>query len=146
VVNVLTSGISLLRFYNKEAETMANPFDYITSISQTKNDMMEDEQGEKGYNAFMVNRGLSYFPDTILYANEMNRMAHVDNKLQYTYLINTIRPRKRFSKWVKKKEDSDLDAVMRCYGYNIDKAKSALSILSPDQVKKIKEKLDEGGL
>ena len=107
---------------------------------------MEDEQGEKGYNAFMVNRGLSYFPDTILYANEMNRMAHVDNKLQYTYLINTIRPRKRFSKWVKKKEDSDLDAVMRCYGYNIDKAKSALSILSPDQVKKIKEKLDEGGL
>jgi hypothetical protein len=146
VANVLTSGISLLRFYNKEAETMANPFDYITSISQTKNDMMEDEQGEKGYNAFMVNRGLSYFPDTILYANEMNRMAHVDNKLQYTYLINTIRPRKRFSKWVKKKEDSDLDAVMRCYGYNIDKAKSALSILSPDQVKKIKEKLDEGGL
>ena len=125
---------------------MANPFDYITSISQTKNDMMEDEQGEKDYNAWMVNRGLSYFPDTILYANEMNRMAHIDNKLQYAYLINTIRPRKRFSKWVKKKEDSDLEAVMRCYGYNIDKAKSALSILSPDQVKTIKEKLDEGGL
>lgn len=125
---------------------MANPFDYITSISQTKKDMMEDEQGEKDYSAWMVNRGLSYFPDTILYANEMNQMAHLGNKLQYTYLINTIRPRKRFSKWVKKKEDSDLDAVMRCYGYNIDKAKSALSILSPDQVKKIKEKLDEGGL
>lgn len=125
---------------------MANPFDYITSISQSKNDMMEDEQGEKDYNAFMVNRGLSYFPDTILYANEMNRMAHIDNKLQYAYLINTIRSRKRFSKWVKKKEDSELEAVMRCYGYNIDKAKSALSILSPDQVKTIKEKLDEGGL
>ena len=125
---------------------MANPFDYITSISQTKNDMMEDEQGEKDYSAWMVNRGLSYFPDTILYANEMNRMAHMDNKLQYAYLINTIRPRKRFSKWVKKKEDSDLEAVMRCYGYNIDKAKSALSILSPDQLKTIKEKLDEGGL
>lgn len=125
---------------------MANPFDYITSISHTKKDMMEDEQGEKDYSAWMVNRGLSYFPDTILYANEMNQMAHLPSKLQYTYLINTIRPRKRFSKWVKKKEDSDLDAIMRCYGYNIDKAKSALSILSPDQVKKIKEKLDEGGL
>lgn len=125
---------------------MANPFDYITSISQSKKDMMEDEQGEKDYSAWMVNRGLSYFPDTILYANEMNRMAHLPSKLQYTYLINIIRPRKRFSKWVKKKEDSDLEAVMRCYGYNIDKAKSALSILSPDQVKKIKEKLDEGGL
>lgn len=125
---------------------MTSPFDYITAISHTKKDMMEDEQGEKDYSAWMVNRGLSYFPDTILYANEMNQMAHLGNKLQYTYLINTIRPRKRFSKWVKKKEDSDLDAVMRCYGYNIDKAKSALSILSPDQVKKIKEKLDEGGL
>lgn len=125
---------------------MANPFDYITSISHTKKDMMEDEQGEKDYSAWMVNRGLSYFPDTILYANEMNQMAHLPSKLQYAYLINTIRPRKRFSKWVKKKEDSDLDAIMRCYGYNIDKAKSALSILSPDQVKKIKEKLDEGGL
>lgn len=125
---------------------MANPFDYITSISHSKKDMMEDEQGEKDYSAWMVNRGLSYFPDTILYANEMNQMAHLGNKLQYTYLINTIRPRKRFSKWVKKKEDSDLEAVMRCYGYNIDKAKSALSILSPDQVKTIKEKLDEGGL
>lgn len=125
---------------------MANPFDYITSISHSKKDMMEDEQGEKDYSAWMVNRGLSYFPDTILYANEMNQMAHLGNKLQYTYLINIIRPRKRFSKWVKKKEDSDLEAVMRCYGYNIDKAKSALSILSPDQVKTIKEKLDEGGL
>ena len=125
---------------------MANPFDYINSISQTKKDMMEDEQGEKDYNAWLVNRGLSYFPDTILYANEMNRMAHLPSKLQYAYLINTIRPRKRFSKWVKKKEDSDLDAVMRCYGYNIDKAKSALSILSTEQIKTIKDKLDEGGL
>ena len=125
---------------------MANPFDYITSISQSKKDMMEDEQGEKDYNAWMVNRGLSYFPDTILYANDMNMMAHLPSKLQYAYLINIIRPRKRFSKWVKKKEDSDLEAVMKYYGYNIDKAKSALSILSPDQVKAIKEKLDEGGL
>jgi hypothetical protein len=108
--------------------------------------MMADETGEKEYNAWLVNRGLSYFPDTILYANDMNMMAHIDNKLQYLYLINTIRPKKRFSKWVKKKEDGDLEAIMKCYGYNIDKAKSALSILSPDQVKTIRTKLDEGGL
>jgi hypothetical protein len=125
---------------------MTSPFDYINSISQSKKDMMEDEAGEKGYNAWLVNRGLSYFPDTILYANEMNIHHQLDNKLQYAYLINTIRPRKRFSKWVKKKEDGDLEAIMKCYGYNIDKAKSALSILSPDQLKTIKEKLDEGGL
>jgi len=125
---------------------MTSPFDYINSISQSKKDMMEDEAGEKAYNAWLVNRGLSYFPDTILYANDVNMMHHMDNKLQHTYLINTIRPKKRFSKWVKKKEDGDLEAIMKCYGYNIDKAKSALSILSPDQLKTIKEKLDEGGL
>jgi Bacteriophage clamp loader A subunit len=125
---------------------MTSPFDYINSISQSKKDMMEDEAGEKAYNAWLINRGLSYFPDTILYANEVNLLHHMDNKLQYAYLINTIRPKKRFSKWVKKKEDGDLEAIMKCYGYNIDKAKSALSILSPDQVKTIKEKLDEGGL
>lgn len=124
---------------------MANPFDFINSITHNKKNMMEDPQNEKDYNAWMVNRGLSYFPDTILYANEMNMLAHLPNKLQYSYLINIIRPKKRFSKWVKKKEDSDLDAIMRCYGYNIDKAKSALSILSPSQLKTIKEKLDEGG-
>lgn len=125
---------------------MTSPFDYINSISQSKKDMMEDEAGEKDYNAWLVNRGLSYFPDTILYANEVNLLHHMDNKLQYAYLINTIRPKKRFSKWVKKKEDGDLEAIMKCYGYSIDKAKSALSILSPDQLKIIKTKLDEGGL
>lgn len=124
---------------------MANPFDYITSISSTKNDMMEDELGEKEYNAFMVNRGLSYFPDTIMHANEMNMLAHVDKKLQYQYLLNSIRPRKRFSKWAKKKDDADLQMVMEYFGYNIDKAKSALSILSPDDVKNIKEKMNKGG-
>ncbi len=125
---------------------MTSPFDYINSISQSKKNMMEDEAGEKDYNAWLVNRGLSYFPDTILYANEVNLLHHMDNKLQYSYLINIIRPKKRFSKWSKKKEDGDLEAIMKCYGYNIDKAKSALSILSPDQIKIIKTKLDEGGL
>lgn len=124
---------------------MANPFEYITSISFSKQDMMEDEQGEKDYNSFMVNRGLSYFPDTIMYANEMNLMAHTDKKLQYHYLINSIRPRKRFSKWAKKKDDADLEMVMEYFGYSIDKAKSALSILSPDDVIKIKEKMNKGG-
>ena len=124
---------------------MANPFDYITSISFSKEDMMQDELGEKEYNAFMVNRGLSYFPDTIMYANEMNMLAHVDKKLQYTYLINSIRPRKRFSKWAKRKEDANLQMIMEYFGYSIDKAQSALSILSPDELDKIKQKMSKGG-
>lgn len=124
---------------------MANPFDYITSISFSKEDMMQDELGEKEYNAFMVNRGLSYFPDTIMYANEMNILAHLDKKLQYTYLINIIRPRKRFSKWAKRKDDANLEMVMEYFGYSIDKAKTALSILSPDDLDKIKQKMNKGG-
>ena len=122
---------------------MANPFDYITSISFSKEDMMQDELGEKEYNAFMVNRGLSYFPDTIMYANKMNMLAHVDKKLQYQYLINSIRPRKRFSKWAKRKDDVNLQMVMEYFGYSIDKAQSALSILSPNDLDKIKQKMKE---
>lgn len=122
-----------------------NPFDFIKSVSESKKDLMPDKLAEKEYNAFMVNRGLSFFPDTILYANEMNMMHHLDNKMQYQYLINIIRPRKRFSKWAKKKEDGDLALIMKYYGYSIDKAKSALAVLSSEQLNMIKERTNEGG-
>ena len=125
--------------------TELSPFDYINSINSTKKDLMETKEDEKSYNSFMVNRGLSYFPDTIEYANIMNQLYHLDSKLQYQYLINIVRPRKRFSKWSKKKKDVDLELVMKYFGYNANKAKSALSILTPDDLKTIKKKLDEGG-
>jgi len=121
---------------------MTTPFDFINSISQNKKDLMQDPQSEKEYNAYIVNRGLSYFTDTILYANEMNLNHHLDSKLQYHYLINIVRPRKRFSKWAKKKEDSDLTLVMQCFGYSIDKAKSALTLLSSEQLKVMREKIE----
>lgn len=120
-------------------------WDIINSISYTKKDLLDEPEFEKEYNAFMINRGLSYFPDTLLYCNEMNMLAHVDKKLQYQYLINTIRPRKRFSKWAKRKEDANLQMVMEHFGYSIDKAQSALSILSPDDLDKIKQKMNKGG-
>lgn len=125
--------------------TELSPFDYINSINSSKKDLMETKEDEKSYNSFMVNRGLSYFPDTIEYANTMNQLYHLDSKLQYQYLINIVRPRKRFSKWSKKKKDVDLELVMKYFGYNANKAKSALSILTPDDLKTIKKKLDEGG-
>ena len=87
---------------------MSSPFDFIKSISSTKKDIMEDE---KDYNAFMVNRGLSYFPDTVIYANEMNRFHHLDSRLQYLFLINIVRKRNRFSKWNKASESEDI----KCY-------------------------------
>lgn len=125
---------------------MTSPFDFINAISQTKKDLIaEDPTVTKEYNAWMVNKGLSYFHDTIEYANQMNMYYHLDKELQFRYLINIVRPRKRFAKWVKKSKDDDLDAVMRYYGYSMSKAKSALSILTPPQLEQIKRILQEAG-
>jgi hypothetical protein len=127
-----------------------SPFDFINSISHSKANLMEgsenDELAEKTYPAFLVNKGLSYFPDTVLYANEMNQHASADNKLQYYYLINSIRSHKRFAKWVKKEDSNDLDAVKEYYGYSNEKASQALSLLSKQQLDTIKEQLQKGGL
>ena len=106
---------------------------------------MIDDDSEKAYNSFMVNRGLSYFPDTIIIANEMNRHHQIDNKLQYQFLINMIRKRKRFSKWAKAQKESDIDAVKEYYGYSNEKARQALTLLSPDQITIIKNKVSKGG-
>jgi hypothetical protein len=120
---------------------MSDPFEYVNSINYTKKNLIENSddktQAEKSYSPWLVNTALSYFPDTVYYANMMNGNYHLDNKLQYSFLINIIRPKKRFSKWVKKKEDENLKAVCNAYGYNIKKAKVALQILSPEQVIKI---------
>lgn len=104
-----------------------------------------DELAEKDYLPFMVNRGLSYFQDTVALANEMNRYHDVDKKMQYEFLINIIRPRKRFSKWFKKEEDSDIEAVKEYYGYNDQRASQALSILTKEQLQIIKSRLEKGG-
>ena len=122
-----------------------NHFDYLNSINLTKQDIMIDDDCEKAYNSFMVNRGLSYFPDTINIANEMNIHHQIDNKLQYQFLINMIRKRKRFSKWAKAQKESDIDAVKEYYGYNNEKARQALTLLSPDQITIIKNKVSKGG-
>ena len=126
-----------------------NVFDYVNAINFTKKDLMtgteNDELAEAGYSPFLTNRGLSYFPDTILYANEMNMHHHLDNKLQFHYLINTIRPKKRFSKWAKRQDSESFAIVKEYFKYNNTKTEQALAILSPDQIKIIKKKLNTGG-
>lgn len=83
-----------------------NPFDFLNEINYGKNNIMVDDIVEKQYNPFMVNRGLSYFQDTVLMANEMNVNHHLDNRLQFDFFINIVRKRKRFSKWFKPEEIS----------------------------------------
>ena len=123
----------------------SNPFEYLTAINDTKKDIMIDDIAEKGYNAFMVNRGLSYFNDTVLFANEMNMKAHLDNRLQFDFLINIVRRRKRFSKWMKPETASDVEVVKEYYGYSNEKARQALTLLTPEQIIDIKKKVYKGG-
>ena len=122
-----------------------SPFDFINSIN-AKKDVMVDDLAESQYVPFIVNRGLSYFPDTIMSTNRMNMLNHLDNKLQYHYLINTTRPRKRFSKWAKKHENSDLEVVKEYYSYNNRNAEYALSLLTKQQLEYIKNKNKKGGI
>ena len=122
-----------------------NPFNYVNSINLSKKDIMITPDDEKAYNPFMVNRSLSYFSDTAVIANEMNRYHHIDSRLQYQFLINIIRKRKRFSKWVKPELENDLESVKKYYGYSNEKANQILPLLSPSQRQEIKNKVNKGG-
>ena len=122
-----------------------NPFEYLNAINMTKQDIMVDDIAEKGYNSFIVNRSLSYFNDTVLYANEMNVNHHIDNRLQFDFFINIVRKKKRFSKFMKPETVSDVEVVKEYYGYSNEKAKSALTLLTSDQINELKKKVYKGG-
>ena len=122
-----------------------NPFEFINSINTTKQNIMVDDITEKAYNPFIVNRSLSYFKDTVLFANEMNINHHIDNRLQFDFFINIVRKKKRFSKFMKPETVSDVEAVKEYYGYSNEKAKSALTLLTSDQINELKKKVYKGG-
>jgi|TARA_R110000823_G_scaffold38809_8_gene104213 hypothetical protein len=124
---------------------MMSPFEFLNSINDTKKDIMIDDLDEKDYISFMINRSLSYFPDTVCIANEMNRYHHLDKKLQYHFLINIIRKRKRFSKWIKPDLDSDIEVVKEYYGYSNEKARQVLTLLSSEQIEELRKKVSKGG-
>lgn len=126
---------------------MSNPFDYVNQIMQGKKDLIVDAQTEKDYNPFIINRALSYHFDCILYANEMNQRHFLDKKMQNSFLINTVRSRKRpFAKWVKSEKSEDLECIKNHFGYSDLKAKDALRLLSDEQIQKLKEQTETGGL
>jgi len=126
---------------------MSNPFDYVNSILQNKKNLIIDELTEKDYSPFLVNRTLSYHKDCILYDNEMNRRHLADKKLQYDFLLNTVRSQKRpFAKWVKSEKSDDIDAIKLYFGFSDTKAREAIILLSKDNIKNIREKIDVGGV
>ncbi len=122
-----------------------NPFDFVKSITYTKQDIMHD-LNESEYESFLINRALSYYQDCLLYANEMNRRFELSSRLQYHYLLNTIRKRKRFAKWVKPEKIDDLKIVMEYYQVSRAKAEEYLNILSNREVEHIRKKMNKGGV
>ena len=122
-----------------------NPFDFVNSITYTKKDIM-NEINEKEYAPFLVNRSLSYHQDTLLYANEMNSRFDVSHRLQYHYLLNSIRKRKRFAKWSKPDLADDLKIVMEYYLVSRGKAEEYLTILSKKEIGILKSRMNKGGV
>lgn len=122
----------------------SNPFEYLNSINYTKQDIM-DPLEESKYPAFMVLRGLSYFADTVVLANEMNKSHHLDPRLQYDFLRHTVRKRKRFSKWTKKERSDKIDVIKEYYNYSTPKAESISDLISDAQVEEMMQKLSKGG-
>ena len=126
---------------------MAKLGDFLTSINTSKHNIMEDDpMTENEYVPFIVNRTLSYFPDTVMYANELNTRSHLDNRLQFDYLLNSIRLKKRFSRWLKPEKNADIDAIKEYYSCSYRKANEIAQILSGDQLSHIYKSMKRGGL
>ena len=133
-----------------------NPFDYLNSINKGVNGedyfsaerLRSEVRGEtvEDYNCFIINRGLSYHSDSVLLANEMNRLPDLPHIMQFDFYRNILRPRKRFAKWSKTEHHDDLEAVVQYFGYSYEKAKQVMDILSSQQIKDVKKKLEKGGL
>ena len=105
----------------------------------------EDKDWVKKYPTFIVNKILSGFPDTVMLANEVNRNHFLDKDMQFQFLLNSVRAKKRFTPYLRADKLKDIECVKEYYGYNNEKAKSALDILTKEQIKLIKEKLFKGG-
>ena len=126
-----------------------NLSEYINSINFSKSPLMDgDPTGlyEKEYVPFVINKCLSYFPDSILYANQCNQMSHLGSKMQFDYLRLSLRKRKRFSKWLKREDDDKLALIKKHYNYSNHRAREVLSLLSDEQLRNIEALYDTGGV
>jgi len=129
---------------------MSTPFDFLNSINQTKEDLFKKEEtaptAKKDYVPYIVNKGLSYFPDTCVQANEMNKRHYLPKEWQFQFLLNSITRKKRISKWHKMEDFGvNLTMVMQYYDYSREKARVALSVLTDEQLVMIKQKFEKGG-
>ena len=122
-----------------------NPFEFVNSINNTKKNLIREcEDGsitEKDYSSFLINKALSYFPDTLLYANELNMQPHLDGIMQYEYYLNSIRKGRRFSKWSKPEIEEDLNLIAKYFNVSLKRAEEYQSILTKEQIEEIRTHL-----
>ena len=118
--------------------------DWLNSINFTKK-VPEDPSEIKSYSPYIINRCLSGHLDCIMFANEMNKYSFLDKDMQYSFYLNTLRKKKRFSPWLRKEKVTDLEIIKQYYGYSNEKASNALKILTPEQINYIKQRLETGG-
>ena len=118
----------------------------LSSINHNKENILRerDEREEKQYAPYVINRCLSYFPDTIFLVNSMNCIPNVDKRMHYEFLLTSVRKRKRFSKWLKKEQDARLDWIKEYYNISDKKAREYVSFLSDEQIEDIKTKTTYG--
>ena len=120
--------------------------DWLNSINFTKENLIEDPSAIKDYAPYIINRCLSGNLDSIMYANEMNKYSFLQKDMQYSFYLNSLRKKKRFSPWLRKEKVTDLEIIKQYYGYSNEKAFNALKILTPEQINYIKQRLDTGGM
>jgi len=120
--------------------------DWLNSINFTKENLIEDPSAIKDYAPYVINRCLSGNLDSIMYANEMNKYSFLQKDMQYSFYLNSLRKKKRFSPWLRKDKVTDLEIIKQYYGYSNEKASNALKILTPEQINYIKQRLDTGGM
>ena len=120
--------------------------DWLNSINFNKDNLIEEDPSTiKDYAPYIINRCLSGNIDSILFANEMNKYSFLDKDMQYSFYLNTLRKKKRFSPWLRKDKVTDLEIIKQYYGYSNEKASNALKILTPEQINFIKQRLETGG-
>ena len=122
-----------------------NPFDFVKSVSYDKKDIMIDEVEEKNYAPFLINKSLSYHQDSVFFTNEMNCRHGLDHRLQYLFLLNTLRKRQRFSQWSKPYVSKKLDTIKDYYKVSTLKAKEYMEVLSDKEGRELKKRMKTGG-
>lgn len=120
--------------------------DFLSSINHDKTPLLDkDESASRLYPAFVVNRCLSYFSDTIFHANEMNCCPWLDNKSQFDFYRIGVRKKKRFSPWLKKETEENIQLIQAVYGYSERKAREVLNIISPSEMDQLRRSQYTGG-